>query len=152
MRAVHKPGTSAQHIESGRREKCLKPELLAANVARLPHVTRTHRLRYRPLDPCSCRVEFPKLRCFLTDASLIEGLVACFIRPQDQDFCCHRGTLCMKWARAAESKRETNTKTRLSVPVRDMTPISAEVSGRTSRLVALPINLKLTVIKTPSFF
>lgn len=58
----------------------------------------------------------------------------------------------MKRTRAAKSKGETNAKAGLSVPIRDMAPISADVSGRASRLVGLPINLKLTVIKTPSFF
>lgn len=152
MSAVGDPGTRAQHIESGRREQCLKPELLEALVACLPRVAGPHRLRYRPLNPRSCGVEFPKLRCFLTVASQIESLVTCFIWSQDQDFGCHRGALGMKWTRATEPKRETNAQARLSVPVRDMPPISAEVSGRTRCLVGLPIDLKLTVIKTPSFF
>lgn len=80
MGAVGEPGTSPQHIESSRREKCLKSELLAANIARLSHVTGTHRLRDRALNPRSCGVELPKLRSFLTGASLIESLVTCFIR------------------------------------------------------------------------
>ena len=93
MSAVGNPGTSSQHIESGRREKRLKPELLAAKVARLPHVTGPHRLRDRPLNPRSLGVELTKLRCFLTDASQIESLVTCFIWSQDQDFGCNRGCI-----------------------------------------------------------
>ncbi len=80
MSAVREPGTSSQHIESGRRDKGLKLELLAANVAGLPHVTGTYRLRYRPLNPRSFGVELPKLRRYFPDASLIERLVARFIR------------------------------------------------------------------------
>jgi hypothetical protein len=152
MSAVREPGTSSQHIESGRGEKRLKPELLAANVARLPHVTGTHGLRNRALDTRSFGVEFLKLRRFLTEASQIESVVTRFIWSQDQDFCCHRGTLCMKRTRAAESKGETNAQARLAVPVGNMPPISAEVSGRTDRLVHLPIDLKLAMIKTSSFF
>ena len=127
-------------------------EVFAANVARLPHVTGTHGLRYRTLNTCSFGVEFPKLRRFLTDASQMKSLVARFIWSQNQNFCCNRGTLWMKRTRAAESKGETNAKARLSVPVGDMTPISAGVPCRTDRLVRLPINLKVAVIKTPSFF
>ena len=80
MSAVDEPGASSQHIESGRREKGLKPELLAAHIARLSHATGTHCLRDRALNPRSCGVELPKLRRVLTSASLIESLGACFIR------------------------------------------------------------------------
>jgi len=42
MSAFSQPSASAQNIESGRRTKCLKPELFAANGARSSHLTGTY--------------------------------------------------------------------------------------------------------------
>lgn len=152
MSAVSQPGASSQNIHGGRCEKCLKPKLFAANRTRLPHITGAHGLRYRALNTCSLGVELPQLRRFLTNASQIEGMIARFIWTQNQHFGCHRSTLCMKRTRAAEPKGETNAKAGLSMPIGDMTPIPAEVSGRADHLVRLPIDLNLVGIKTSSFF
>src|SRR5712691_3480952 len=113
------PFNSAKDIHGTSGEKSLESELLAANVACLPHLTGTHGLRNGAFNACSCGVQLPKFGGSLSLASVIESGVARFIWAQDQDFRRNRCTLGMKGARAAEPKREANAKARLAMPIGD---------------------------------
>ena len=62
MSSVGERGTSPQYIDGRGCEKCLESELLAANVARSPHLTRAHRLRNRAFNSCSFGVQRPRIR------------------------------------------------------------------------------------------
>jgi hypothetical protein len=86
MRAVSSPSAHSQNIESSRREKCLKPELFAANGARLPHLTGTYGLRNRPFNACSFGVQRPNCGRVLAFACLLQGGRRLFIWTQKQPF------------------------------------------------------------------
>lgn len=150
MHAVRSPGASSQHMESRRGENGLKPELRAATGARVSQVTDPHRVRDRPLKSRTRGGALPKRRGFLTDAGLIESLVACFIRSEDEHVCRHGGPWGVTRASAAPSQGKTHAQARRSMSIRDLTPISAEVPSRTGRLVDLPIHRNVPVITTPS--
>ena len=65
MSAVGQPGAGPQNIHGCSREKCLKLELLAANIARSPHLTGAHGLRNRAFNSCSLGVQCPRILEFL---------------------------------------------------------------------------------------
>ena len=79
MDTVGEPGTRPQHIDGGRREKGLQPELFEANIACSSHLTGAHGLRNRPFDSCSCGILLPKCGRFLAFARRHQSGVGRFI-------------------------------------------------------------------------
>src|SRR5690349_17300723 len=102
-------------MHGSRRKKCLKAQRFAPHVARLPHATGAHGLRYRAFTPCSCGRAVPKLGRFLTDASQVQRRITGCSWSQDQDVRGTWGPVGRKRTSAAKSKWETHAKARLSV-------------------------------------
>src|SRR6266581_2042778 len=148
MFSSHQPLTSPKDVHGICSEKCLKPELFAANVARSPQLTRAHGLRNSAFDSCSFCVQGPKFWSFLAFARFLEGGIGLFIWAQNKHFGGGLGALIMKRTSSTRRERKPDPEARLPMPIRDMPPISTGLPGRTDHLFGLPINEKVAVIKT----
>src|SRR6266566_7720504 len=143
MFSSHQPLTSPKDVHGRCIEKCLESELVAANVARSPHLTRAHRLRNRAFDSCSFCVQCPKFWRFLAFARFLEGRVGLFIWTQNEHFRGGLGTSIMQRTRSTNRERKPDPQAWLPMPIRDMPPIATGLPGRTDRLFGLPINAKV---------
>ena len=85
MRAFSEPSACPQNIYGSGSKKCLKSELLAANVARSPHLTGAYSLRNRAFNACSLRIDFSKLSRVLSLSCLSKSLIGLFTGSQKQD-------------------------------------------------------------------
>ena len=152
MSAVSEPGACPQNIHGCGCEKCLKPKLFVANVARSPHLTRAHSLRNGAFNSCSFGIQCPKFRCFLAFACFLEGSVGLFIWTQNEHFRCGLCTSIMERTRSTHRERKPDPQAWLPMPIGDMTPISAGLPSRTDHPFGLPINEKVAVLKTVRCF
>src|SRR5258708_8284743 len=144
--------TSSKHIYRGSRKKSLEIQLLQPNIPRSSYLTSSHTLSHSTFNPCSCCIHYAKFRSFLAFTRFLECVIGMFIWTQNKHFCRSWGALRMKRTIATDKKREPYTKTRLSMPIRDMTPISTFLPFCTHNPFCFPINEKVAVIKAPSFF
>lgn len=80
MRAICEPGTSSPHMESGRREKRLKPELFETKILCLSPLTGAHGLRHCAFGSGSGGRALPNSGCCLAFARRHPSRVGRFIR------------------------------------------------------------------------
>src|SRR5258708_40278809 len=131
MSAVGQPGARPQNIDGCSREKCLKPKLFAANIARSPHLTGAHGLRNRAFNSCSFCVQCPKFWSFLAFPRFLEGGIGLFIWAQNKHFRGGLAAFIMKRTSSTHRERKPDPKARGPMPNRGMAPTSAAFACRT---------------------
>jgi hypothetical protein len=83
---------------------------------------------------------------FLAFARFLKGGIGLFIWAQNKHFRGGLGALIMKSTSSTRRERKPDPEAWLPMPIRDMSPISTGLPGRTDHLFGLPINEKVAVI------